>query len=115
MSDNLTEIKNEYIKWKKSKSLTLNTISVGKITDYEWIASFIGPKKAGYKGGLFKLIIKILENYPDIPEICFKYPVFHPNVQLDNDETINAGGYHVCCSYINNWSSDRSKWLFNLW
>ena len=71
----MTKIKNEYIKCKKSKSLALNTISVGKITDYEWIASFIGPKKAGYKGGLFKLIIKILENYPDIPEICFKSPI----------------------------------------
>lgn len=109
MSDNLTKIKNEYIKCKKSKSLALNTISVGKITDYEWIASFIGPKKTGYKGGLFKLLIKIPENYPESrPEIRFKYPVFHPNVQCYNDETINPEGYHICCSYINSWSSDRS-------
>lgn len=62
MSDNLTEIKKEYIKCQKFKSLALNTISVGKISDKEWIASFIGPKKTGYKGDLFKLIINIPDN-----------------------------------------------------
>ncbi len=109
MSNELSEIKKEYIKCKKSKSLALNTISVGKITDKEWIASFVGPKKTGYQGGLFKLIIKIPDNYPNSrPEVRFKYPVFHPNVDCYNDNNINPDGYHICSSYINNWTKDRT-------
>lgn len=109
MSDNLTRIKNEYIQCKKSRDLSLNTINVNKINDYEWTANFIGPKTTGYQGGLFKIIIKIPKEYPTIgPEMRFKYPVFHPNVQCFDDKEIKPEGYFICSSYINNWKIDST-------
>ncbi len=109
MSDELSEIKKEYIKCKKSKALASNAISVGKINDNNWIASFVGPKTTGYQGGLFKLTINIPDNYPNNrPEIRFKYPVFHPNVDCFNDDNIKPEGYHICTNYINYWKSDHN-------
>lgn len=110
MVDNnaLTKIKTEYIKCKKSKSLALNTISVGKTSDYDWFANFVGPKKTGYQGGLFKLVIRIPKDYPNNrPEIRFKYPVFHPNVDFDKS-TDPPEGYHICSNYINNWTNNHT-------
>lgn len=107
----LDEIKAEYKRCRKSESLALLSIGVSKIdgNDYKWKASFVGPKKTGYEGGLFKLLITIPEDYPlSPPEIRFKNPVFHPNVQIYNENENRSDGYHICCDYINQWGCDRS-------
>lgn len=106
MSDSsLDVIKEELRRCKRSESLGLLSISVGKIDDYHWKATLVGPKKTGYHGGLFRLLIQIPTNYPENkPEIRFKYPVFHPNVTT-NKSTDDMGGYHICIDYINNWKN----------
>jgi ubiquitin-protein ligase len=108
----LTKIKEEYKKCKQSESLAILSISVCKIDkqdDYRWKASFVGPKKTGYEGGLFRLLITIPKDYPNNPpEIRFKYPVFHPNVQIYNENENRTDGYHICCDYMNSWKEDYS-------
>ena len=108
----LTKIKEEYKRCKQSESLALLSISVGKISktdDKHWKASFVGPKRTGYHGGLFRLIININDNYPEsAPEIRFKYPVFHPNVQIYKEDENRSDGYHICIDYLNNWKNDYS-------
>ena len=107
----LSKIKEEYKRCRQSESLALLSIGVSKIdgNDYKWKASFVGPKKTGYHGGLFRLLITIPRDYPNsMPEIRFKYPVFHPNVQIYNENENSSNGYHICCDYINQWTNDRS-------
>ena len=108
----LSKIKEEYKRCKQSESLALLSISVGKISkydDYHWKASFVGPKKTGYQGGLFRLLINVPTDYPNSrPEIRFKYPVFHPNVQIYDENENRSDGYHICCDYLNCWQNDYS-------
>ena len=48
---------------------------------YEWRCSLLGPKCNDYSGGLFFLKIHFPVNYPEAPpEICFKTPIYHPNI-----------------------------------
>lgn len=104
----LQKIKDELKRCKTSKSLGLLSMCVGKIDDYTWKATFEGPKKTGYQGGLFRLVIRIPSNYPDsCPEIRFKNPVFHPNVS-ESKSSDYPEGYHICLDYINHWKSENT-------
>ena len=48
-----------------------------------------GPNNSPYKGGIFKLCIKIPENYPyDHPTIKFLTPIYHPNLYSEDYFTI---------------------------
>ena len=104
----LGAIKEELRRCKRSESLGLLSISVGKIDDYHWKATMVGPKKTGYHGGLFRLLIEIPTDYPKgRPEIRFKNPVFHPNV-TESKSSDQMGGYHICIDYVNNWKEEYS-------
>ena len=104
------KIKDELKRCKKSETLSLLSINVGrksKNDDYNWKATFIGPKNTGYAGGLFKLLINVPKDYPNNPpEIRFKNKVFHPNVRFD-EEKDEMGGYHICSDYLNKWNQDH--------
>ena len=94
------------------KDLTANPISncgvtVGLVNnDYtKWQATLIGPKDTSYNGGIFFLKIKFPDNYPDkCPEVVFKTPIYHINVnpkKLDSKGAEPLG--HVCISTLNWW------------
>lgn len=109
--DSLSRIKRELIQVKKSDALASIGASAGPIDRkdlYHWKACFIGPKKTGYDGGLFKLLIDFPKTYPkDKPEVNFKYPVFHPNIKCLNFDTNNPQGkYHICIDNLNNWEPE---------
>jgi len=59
-------------------------ISVSPIDEeniYEWQAIIIGPKDTPYEGGIFKLGIKIPDQYPfRPPKVTFETQIFHPNI-----------------------------------
>jgi ubiquitin-protein ligase len=51
---------------------------------YEMSAEVKGPEDTVYSSGLFKLSIKVPEDYPiKPPSIRFLKPVFHPNIYRD--------------------------------
>ena len=75
---------------------------------FEWQCSLMGPKDTSYSGGLFFLKIKFPENYPySPPEVVFKTPIYHVNV---NPNKSNAKGAeplgHVCISTLNWWKPE---------
>ena len=86
--NSLDRIKKELSEVRKSEALASIGASAGPIKRgdlYHWKACFIGPKKTGYDGGLFRLLIDFPTNFPQgKPDVNFKYPVFHPNVNCDN-------------------------------
>jgi ubiquitin-conjugating enzyme E2 D len=78
-------------------------ISTGPINDnniFEWEATIIGAVNTPYEGGLFKLKIKIPNNYPFIPPIVtFQTKVFHPNIHLDGSICLDILKYHWSPTY----------------
>ena len=47
-------------------------------------------------------------NFPqEKPDVNFKYPVFHPNVNCDNFNVNKPEGkYHICIDILNNWKPE---------
>ena len=76
---------------------------------FEWKCSIRGPTDSPYAGGLFYLRIYFPEDYPNNPpEICFKTPIYHLNVnprKCQNEEHPERLG-HVCMSTLNWWKPE---------
>ena len=106
----MKKIKGEY------QDLNSNPISnigatIGLINEdniFEWQCSLMGPKDTSYSGGLFFLRIKFPDNYPQYPpEVCFKTPIYHVNInprntKMDGGESLG----HVCISTLNWWKPE---------
>ena len=75
---------------------------------FEWESTLLGPKDTSYSGGLFYLSIKFPNNYPQTaPEVCFKNPIYHVNVnphkpKFPGDHSLG----HVCFSTLNWWKPE---------
>ena len=59
-------------------------LSIGLIDEddiFKWRCSMFAPQDTPYSGGLFFLLVKFTEDFPQIgPEICFETPIYHVNV-----------------------------------
>lgn len=81
----MNRLKNE---WQKLIEDPLDNISAGPVNGdfYNWEANIIGPSNSVYQGAIFKLKIKIPENYPfKPPKIKFITPIYHPNINKFGD------------------------------
>ena len=91
--------------------LTNFNLTVGTVDDniFEWQCSIQGPLDSAYAGGLFYLRIYFPEDYPEKqPEICFKTPIYHLNVnprKCESKENPERLG-HVCISTLNCWKPE---------
>lgn len=53
---------------------------------FTWRALIAGPEGTIWEGGLFRLTMKIPDNYPQYPpKVKFDTPVFHPNIYTNGD------------------------------
>mmetsp|Transcript_44126 Transcript_44126/g.88498 ORF Transcript_44126/g.88498 Transcript_44126/m.88498 type:complete len:120 (+) Transcript_44126:1427-1786(+) len=52
-----------------------------------WIAIIFGPKNTPWEGGIFKLLLKFTENYPEIPPIIrfYQNEICHPNIYQNGE------------------------------
>ena len=76
---------------------------------FEWQCSLMGPKDTSYNGGLFFLKVKFPDEYPEKPpEVCFKTPIYHININPHKPKTDAPGAEglgHVCISTLNWWKN----------
>lgn len=96
-------IRNEFEEIEDSDALDDIGCSIGLNNEwdvYHWKATFIGPDKSAYHGGLFRLGIDFPSDYPSkAPYVYFSTKIYHPNIDYENGK--------VCIEVINNWNSKR--------
>ena len=103
----MKQIKKEYEEINKNPNSNTG-VTIGLINEndiFKWRATLTGPKDSSYKGGIFILTITFPNNYPQkAPEVCFKTPIYHVNVNPQKP-TFEGGEPlgHVCISTLNWW------------
>ncbi len=76
---------------------------------FEWKMLLQGPKDSPYEYGLYKVVCKFPQNYPNYPpEVTFKSEIFHPNIYSNGK---------VCISILHppgddkyNYESAEERW-----
>ena len=106
----MKQIKSEYENLNRSPNQNIG-VTVGlpdQDNIFDWRATLTGPKDSSYKGGVFILTIHFPDNYPQkAPEVCFRTPIYHVNVN-PNKSTMNGAEPlgHVCISTLNWWKPE---------
>ena len=106
----IKRIREEYESLKNHPITNIGT-TVGlpdKNNIFEWQATLLGPKDTSYSGGLFFVKILFPEDYPQhAPEVCFKTPIYHVNVNPKKSYFKGAESLgHVCISTLNWWKPE---------
>jgi ubiquitin-protein ligase len=99
-----TEITN--LLYDSTKYLFINNKQIASIDDVDDINTRIlycnicGPDKSPYENGIFKISIKLPENYPfEPPTIKFITPIYHPNLYSKT---------HFTLLYEDDWTPSQS-------
>jgi len=106
----MKKIREEYISINKSQISKIG-ILVG-ITDednyFHWRITLIGPKDTSYRDGVFILYINFPDDYPNSsPEIFFRTPIYHVNVNPIKSNMPEAEPLgHICISTLNWWKPE---------
>ena len=100
-------LKNEFKQINNNPNMNTG-VTVGlpnEFNYFEWNATLRGPKDSSYKNGIFILNIKFPPDYPNhAPEVCFKTPIYHVNVNPMKSNLPGAEPLgHVCISTLNWW------------
>ena len=123
-NENMNKMKNERkINAEKRIQKEYYDLSLNPITDigcsigfpdknniFQWKFTMIGPKNTSYAGGLFYLIIKFPDDFPEsAPDIYYKTPIYHINVNPKNTKYNNKDNLgHVCLSSLLLWKPENS-------
>ena len=112
MMETIKRIKEEFNEINNNALFFLNS-SVrlkDKNNIFKWQCSLIGPKDTSYSDGIFFLEINFPYKYPaKPPEVIFKTPIYHVNVNPIklNDPSAESLG-HICISLLNWWKPETT-------
>ena len=85
-----------------SELVPVNKVERINNNDLIWKVIFEGPDESPYEDGIFILKFIFPNDYPTHgPEARFITPMFHPNVNGNDDQ-------HVCINLLNSWDSNRT-------
>ena len=105
---NLIRQEFNYINSHPSANIGVTVGIPDETNPFHWTATMIGPKDTSYKSGFFILDIDFPDDYPDHPpEICFRTPIYHVNVNPNKSYEKGAETLgHICISTLNWWSPE---------
>ena len=106
----MQQIRQEFLSINNNPNPNIG-VTVGLINEddiFHWKVTLIGPKDTSYKGGIFILYINFPDNYPySKPEVIFKTPIYHVNVNPNKSNMPSAEPLgHVCISTLNWWKPE---------
>jgi ubiquitin-conjugating enzyme E2 D/E len=84
-------------------------LSVGLIDEddiFNWRCSIVAPQDTPYSDGLFFLLVKFTEDFPQKgPEICFETPIYHVNVNSREKEGEDGSALgKICINTLSQWN-----------
>ena len=104
---NLIRQEFNYINSHPSANIGVTVGIPDETNPFHWTATMIGPKDTSYKSGFFILDIDFPDDYPEHPpEICFRTPIYHVNVNPIKSDIGGESLGHVCISTLNWWRPD---------
>ena len=102
----MKKIKQEYEQINRSPNPNIG-VTIGLLDEndiFKWRATLTGPKDTSYRGGIFILTITFPDDYPTHPpEVCFKTPIYHVNVNPTKSNIPGAEPLGHVCIYTLNW------------
>ena len=106
----MKRIREEYVSINNSPNPNIG-VTVGLPDEdniFQWRITLIGPKDTNYRGGIFILYINFPDDYPNVkPEVCFRTPIYHVNVNPTKSNMPGAEPLgHVCISTLNWWKPE---------
>ena len=106
--ETMRRLREEYVELRSNPNSNLGVV-VGLQDEnniFNWRISLIGPRETPYDGGLFNISIQFPENYPNAhPEVRFKTPIYHLNVNPRTMQNNNNLG-DICLSVLNFWKPE---------
>ena len=106
--ESLRRIREEYVDLTNNPNLNLGfTVGLPNEDDiFNWRITVLGPRDTPYRGGLFNISIHFPDNYPNAhPEIRFKTPIYHLNVNpraMPNNNNLGD----ICLSILHAWKPE---------
>ena len=106
----MKQIRQEFLDINKNPSANIG-VTVGLPDEdniFVWRVTLMGPKDTSYRGGVFILKIIFPDDYPEhAPEVTFKTPIYHVNVNPNKSNMEGAEPLgHVCISTLNWWKPE---------
>ena len=106
--ETMRKLREEYVELRSNPNSNLGVV-VGLQDEnniFNWRISLIGPRETPYSSGLFNISIQFPENYPNAhPEVRFKTPIYHLNVNpraMPNNNNLGD----ICLSVLNFWKPE---------
>lgn len=98
----ITKIEKQMKYLTSSENVPVTKVERIDNNDYIWKVVFDGPEESPYEDGIFTLKFIFQKDFPKKgPEARFITPMFHPNIDPDNDQ-------HVCINLLNFWDENRT-------
>ena len=106
--ETMRRLREEYVELNRNPNSNLG-VTVGLQDEdniFNWRITLIGPRETPYSRGLFNILIQFPENYPNAhPEVRFKTPIYHLNVNpraMPNNNNLGD----ICLSVLNFWKPE---------